>query len=403
MNLTPVRIRGKKRKLGAIVHSQDSSSPSSSKQLRISTPKLKKLVSSRRQHMSAMPTLQGLPQELLELIFIYSMNINLPRASPYLGRKLSSKTICMEFCMQSFFKTVDHKTNIRNRTITSDPSLQSDLLTCRFFTYPFFLKYVNKAHDAVSEMRGKAWRETGVAVPDASYFDGLWPFKFTKITFLSFAEGFRIPEKLLHGPWTTDKSFLLYVLVSLGGEIDWEASMAGEIAISGLKEAIREGDEHAVAALSVMVGWAKAITTEAIQYAVINCGCDIKILRHLLFNAQILYSSTPRSTLNLHDPILWRWTDEHPDKGVLLKDMLKKAENFSLQFYLPGETDWSRIVAFPYSGSKFDARTAFDVLTREMLTRLYINYGRRITRRRERRDMAHNGHNGAPQVPEEVE
>ena len=41
----------------------------------------------------------------------------------------------------------------------------------------------------------------------------------------------------------------------------------------------------------------------------------------------------------------------------------------------------SQIVPFPYSGAKFDTRTAFDDITRELLTRLYQNHGRRITSR----------------------
>jgi large subunit ribosomal protein L14e len=72
--------------------------------------------------------------------------------------------------------------------------------------------------------------------------------------YLSFAQGFHVPEKLLHGPWTQEKAKLLYVLVSLNGEIDWEGSMAGEAAKTGMQEAIKEGNEYAVAALAVLLG-----------------------------------------------------------------------------------------------------------------------------------------------------
>lgn len=285
--------------------------------------------------------------------------------------------------MRSFFENVDHKTPNQKEIAPKDPVIQSQLLACRFFTWPFFLTYVQKAHDALIKLRGKAWAKTGVTVPDATYFDELWPFKFTKIGYLGFAEGFRVPEKLLHGPWTSDKSSLLYVLVSFNGSIDWEGSMAGETAKEGLSEAVETGDERAVAALTVLLGVAGAITTQSLRHAVVECGCDFKILRHMLFNAQILYQESDRGVLDFHDPVLWQWADEEgreDGKGEVLKDMLKRAEKFDLEFYQEDETDWSAIVPFPYSGGKFDPRTAFTDIGRELLGRLYRNYGRKITR-----------------------
>jgi len=328
-----------------------------------------------------MPTLQGLPQELLELIFLYSMNLNLARASPDLGRKLSSKAVIMEFVMRSFFHTVDHKVRIKSHNddhtaFTSDKNLQSELFTCRFFDWSFFLSYVDKAHDEFVKIRGKLWES--LVVPDAGAFDGLWPFKFTKIEHLGFAKGFHVPEKLLHGPWTASKASLLYVLVSFSGEIDWEGGMAGETAKEGLKEAIREENEHAVAALSVLLGVANAITTDTILFAAMHNDSDDNILRHLLFNAQILYGSTPRETLDFYDPALWAFADSKAENGESFKDMLKDAEKFSLDLYRDGETDWTKIVPFPYSGARFDT-TRLNRLSRELLAKLYRNHGRKIT------------------------
>ena len=333
-----------------------------------------------------MPTLQGLPQELLEMVFLYSMNLSLPRASPDLGQKLSSQAVTMEIVMRIFFHTVEHKVvNTRDRKVTSDPIIQSELLVCRFFTWDFFLAYVKKAHGALITSRGKIWEKAGVDVPGPKDFDGLWPYRFMRITYLAFAEGFHIPEKVLHGPWSDDKASLLYVLVSLGGEIDWQGTMAGETAKEGLKQAILGKNERAVAALSVLLGVAQALDIQIIRHAVIDCGCNMNIVRHLLFNAQILHKSTTKGALNFHDPKLWLWADSHEGKGVLLKDLLKKADKFALEFYLEDEADWTKIkgiVPFPYGGSKFDTRTAFNDVVREMLVRLYQNHGRRITRSR---------------------
>jgi hypothetical protein len=380
MDLTPIRIRGRKRKHPAAILATKLQTSSQSSQL--PEPKIQRKSKKRKEIAPAMPTLQGLPQELLEIIFLYSMNIALPRSSSTLGRKLSSHAITMEFTMRCFFHTVDHRTNHRDRLKKSDPTVQSELLACRFFTWDFFLKYVDRAHGAMVKLRGKAWEKTGVEVPGVKEFDGLWPFQFTKIPYLSFADGFHVPEKLLHGPWTKDKASLLYVLVSLNGEIDWEGSLSGEMAKSGMKEAIRVGNEHAVAALAVLLGVPKAITTDMLRYAVMECGCNINLLRQLLFNAQILARDTPKETMNFHDPKLWAWAEAHGEKGEVLKDMLRKADAFDLEFYFEEEADWRTIVPFPYGGSKFDTRTALHTIVRELLINLYRNYGRKITPRR---------------------
>lgn len=232
-------------------------------------------------------------------------------------------------------------------------------------------------------LRGKAWEKTGVEVPGLNLFDGLWPFRFTTIPYLAFADGFCIPEKLLHGLWNEEKVNLLYVLVSLSGEIDWEGSMAGETAKLGIKEAVTEGNERAVAALATLLGVPKQIDTGLLRYAVLECGSNINIMRHLLFNAQILAQNVSKDVLDFLDTRLWAWADANGEKGDVLKNMLRKANVFDLEFYFD-DSDWSKIVSFPYGGSKFDTRTTFDDMVRELLMNLYWSYGRKITRRRTR-------------------
>lgn len=384
LHLTPIKIRGKKRKHTPIPVSALSSTLPAAEASQIKDRHAKKRKRVPKRTIAAMPTLLGLPQELLELIFLYSMNTSLPRASPLLGRKLSSRAVTMEYAMRTFFHTVDHKTNYRDRKKTSDPILQSQLLACRFFTWDFFLKYVDRSHDAMISLRGKAWEKTGVEVPGVGQFDGLWPFKFTTIPYLAFADGFQVPEKLLHGPWDESKVNLLYVLISLNGEIDWQGSMAGETAKQGIKEAIADGNERAVAALATLLGVPKQIDTGLLRYAVLDCGCNINVMRHLLFNAQILAQNLSKEVLDFLDTRLWAWADVNGEKGDVLKHMLRKANAFDLEFYFEEDSDWTKIVPFPYGGSKFDTRTTFDDVVRELLMNLYWSYGRKITRRRMR-------------------
>lgn len=386
LHLTPIKIRGKKRKTtdAPIPAKAIFSTPSTAPAIQSQNPNPKK--SRKKLHKrttAAMPTLLGLPQELLELIFLHSMNTSLPLASPLLGRKLSSQAVTLEVTMRTFFHTVDHTTNYRDRKKRSDKAAQSFLLTRRFFTWDFFRKYVQRSHDEMVKLRGKAWEKTGIEVPGWKTFEGLWPFRFTTIPYLAFADGFHVPEKLLHGPWDEGKTNLLYVLASLNGEIDWEGSMAGETAKMGIREAVEQRNERAVAALSTLLGVPKQIDTELLRYAVMECGCDVNILRHLLFNAQILAQNVTKDQLDFLDTRLWAWADAHGEQGNVLKHMLRKANGFDLDFYFD-ESDWTKIVPFPYGGSKFDTRTTFDEVVRELLMNLYWSYGRKITRRRTR-------------------
>lgn len=206
----------------------------------------------------------------------------------------------MEFVLRSFFHTVDHRTNYRDRTANGDPIIQSQLLACQFFNWEFFREYVAKAHSSFIQQRGDIWKEASAQPLGVEAFDGLWPFRFMKITYLGFAEGFHIPEKVLRGPWAPDKTSLLYVLVSLNGELDWEGSLAGEIAQTGLIQAIQENNERAVAALAVLLGVVQKISTSMIRQAVIECGCNFNIVRQLLFNAQILHRDWPKDTLDFY-------------------------------------------------------------------------------------------------------
>jgi hypothetical protein len=386
LHLTPIKIRGKKRKTphAPIPARAIFSTPSTAPAPQYQPPRLKKSRKKLHKHTTAaMPTLLGLPQELLELIFLHSMNTSLPLASPLLGRMLSSPAVTLELTMRIFFHTLDHTTNYRDRKKRSDKAAQSFLLTRRFFTWDFFRKYVQRSHDEMVRLRGKAWEKTGVEVPGWKMFDGLWPFRFTTIPYLAFADGLYVPEKLLHGPWDEGKTNLLYVLVSLNGEIDWEGSMAGETAKMGIREAVEQRNERAVAALSTLMGVPKQIDTGLLRYAVTECGCDVNILRHLLFNAQILAQNVTKDQLDFLDTRLWAWADAHGEKGNVLKTMLRKANLFDLDFYFD-ESDWTKVVPFPYGGSKFDTRTTFDDVVRELLMNLYWSYGRKITRRRTR-------------------
>lgn len=325
------------------------------------------------------------------MIFLYSTNPALPRCSSIIGQKLSSTSVCLQFCVRIF---CDTKPSFKIPHVEpASPELQSQVLRSRFFTWSFFEKYVQRAYETSRKRRGQGWDKTGLRFPNPVLLEGLWPHQIAKLYYLGFAEGFLIPENLLHGHWTEEKASLLYVLVCCHGEVDWEGSMAGETAKEGLLDAIREDNERAVAALAVLLGVARALSTEAVRIAVMECDCNLNIVKHLLFNAQILSQA---GAMDFHDPALWSWAQQAEDagdpKGRQVREMLKKAEQFSLNFYERGQTNFQGVVTFPYSGPLFDARSSLDQsrMQQELLAKLYRNYGWRITAGR--RSMSETSH-----------
>lgn len=62
-------------------------------------------------------------------------------------------------------------------------------------------------------------------------------------------EGCRIPEKLLHGPWTEEKCEFLEIAIRGNCSVDWVGTLSGEIAKEGLLQALEEQNARAVQAL----------------------------------------------------------------------------------------------------------------------------------------------------------
>ena len=66
--------------------------------------------------------------------------------------------------------------------------------------------------------------------------------------------GCRVPEKLLNGPWTTEKCDFLEMLLRGNASVDWVGTTSGEIAEEGLTQALREGNARAMRLLVTRAG-----------------------------------------------------------------------------------------------------------------------------------------------------
>ncbi|QPC69913.1 hypothetical protein HYE68_000665 [Fusarium pseudograminearum] len=110
MTLTPVRIRSKRKRPSASNTSLRGISTSTSaatetRSLERMKRSLSNVLASRATRLK--PVLQTLPAEIIESIFLYSANVDLPRASPVIGAKLSGRVTLIRFLMWAFYDTWD--------------------------------------------------------------------------------------------------------------------------------------------------------------------------------------------------------------------------------------------------------------------------------------------------------
>ncbi|KAL5606392.1 hypothetical protein BROUX41_002809 [Berkeleyomyces rouxiae] len=104
--------------------------------------------------------LETLPVEILEMIFLYADSVDFPRASPVLGRALSSQSLLIKFTMNRFMLTWDL---YRGRTapedlqaadaelLKADPDsvhgkLEGELMTQKWLTYDIFMGALSRWH-----------------------------------------------------------------------------------------------------------------------------------------------------------------------------------------------------------------------------------------------------------------
>ncbi|KAG6057039.1 hypothetical protein E4U17_001727 [Claviceps sp. LM77 group G4] len=97
------------------------------------------------------PSLQNLPVELLEIIFLYAMDLALPRSSPLIGAKLSGKVTLLRLFVAGFHETWDEYFGLsktessvslmnKGETAESDEALQSALLSLPWVDIDFILQ-----------------------------------------------------------------------------------------------------------------------------------------------------------------------------------------------------------------------------------------------------------------------
>ncbi|KAG6109454.1 hypothetical protein E4U13_005830 [Claviceps humidiphila] len=234
--------------------------------------------------LSSRPSLQNLPLELLESIFLYSTNFALPRSSPLLGAKLSGKATLLRLFMVGFHDTWDRRFGIPveeaqvsnfPKLPDNDISLQFDLLSMPWVDIDFILEaqqiwadkyargrcyrhyvteglgtqdlYEKNVHardrylQHVHQHQEESWTFDARACFKADYERALqFPPAMEKFSLNSLWGSadvhtkVRIPVDLITGPWDEEKKRRLFWLVRAGAYVmdprtkdSWKVRLAG--------------------------------------------------------------------------------------------------------------------------------------------------------------------------------
>ncbi|KZF20801.1 hypothetical protein L228DRAFT_240551 [Xylona heveae TC161] len=278
--------------------------------------------------------LESLPPEILQLIFFYAMNLDLPLASPRLASLLSSEHVYTKLCLSVFRGCWDEPQDVPGDELGQ---LQSRILECRWLTLELLRKCERKYYSFLLEnkkqqlgIQGEGeqealdahlsmhpprvpWIDCGITVDEYRY---LWP--------IIAWENFSLPERLLRGPWAQEKVILLYKLCLGGAYIDWKDSNRGEFISQGLIEAIQEGNATAVRVITLLMPVLGDGATDMLKQAVIESDCNREVVKALIAADQS--SSLP--CIQWGDADLWRWAtarrDEGVEKGFWLLDILRR-------------------------------------------------------------------------------
>ncbi|KEQ72750.1 hypothetical protein M436DRAFT_72942 [Aureobasidium namibiae CBS 147.97] len=340
MDLTPIRIRGR-RKRGRVFQNTDVSLTKRDRPWKTarfnqaSSQPLKNKKKTKRD-----PTLskfEQLPTELVQVIFQLCNNISLPLSSYVFARDLSYRHTYLRLAIDTLSKDGN------NENKAADAAAVSRMLQCKWMSWDLFRDVVQEIHRRRSPPSRNSSPSDSDSDPDDSDNDDehppipvpnfSHPQNQPRLPYLALSSSVQLPQSLLHEPWTTPKLDFLKYLVWSGCSIDWTSSSRGETATAGLATAISTHSHTAVAVLCC-----PAInvtpTTHLLKIAVMDHKCSPSVVFYLVaaaLRAHIVSraSGDAAPDVNFRDPSLWHWVERVEKsgnaKGRWLKDVLRFA------------------------------------------------------------------------------
>jgi len=334
-DMTPIRIRGKRSATpGEKWHAgkkrkllRDASPASSGQSTAGSSPSrlVRAKPRKRKPYDPSLSRLEQLPTEILQEIFGYEPNPNLPAASRTLLSQLSSQHVYSSVTSHILKRILGFK---KTRASDADLAAATRLLNSKFMTWDCFSRWLQEQYDALMPVHSIP------AQGPADFHLRMWQA-------LEPSKGLLPPKKLLIGPWPAEKATFLHLFAWSMDDLVACDPVSAEIAYVGLSQAIAERAQTVVTTLLVMN---LRSTTELLRQAVIDCGCDRDIVSVLIHNCMTHYNTdwreaeaatggvvrpgAIRADIDFFDSSLWAWADKaraHGDeKGEWLMDLLRR-------------------------------------------------------------------------------
>jgi hypothetical protein len=278
---------------------------------------------------------EQLPLELLEKIFLDSLNPTLPLCSRHLESQLSRDLLKCELTMNILCW---HKDELGDAE-------RGRLLACRFFTWDFLVRYTEWAHKhgiSIEELddyeieSGNQGQGGGIKLYEErldkhleSLRDdqGCIPFNHrivfqeefppieTTFPHLAGLKKIAIPEKILHGPWDDNAIRFLRLMILSWCTLDWLGTSTGEVAIQGAFDAIRNGENEILTYFFHTSTVNVPPTTEMLRTAIVDAGCEMGTVYQILSGSSDIGADLNYRPLDVMDNDIWHWIDDAKRKG----------------------------------------------------------------------------------------
>jgi hypothetical protein len=265
--------------------------------------------------------LEELPTEVLQAIFEYSANLDLPLASPRLASQLASRHLYQSLTSIILLPASDVDVDSK-----ADICAAKRLINSRFFTWPFLRSWLHEQFQArhlLPDWQNAFGLVFGTEVDRVSIEQQEeWTWFILRPRPI---QRLPPPVKLLRGPFTEDKIRLLrFFARTFRPNPDELDSIYAERVREGLQQAVSEGATDTLPSFWIL---GMQPDTELLRLAVIDSGCDKELVRSLV-NRIYNLTSGPLD-IDFLDPALWSWAEKAQasgnGKGPWLKDLLKDA------------------------------------------------------------------------------
>lgn len=313
--MTPIRVRGKRtatkeekwhagKQRKPYRHGSASASDRSSSNR--STSSLAKAAArkARRRTDPTLSRLEQLPTEMLQSIFEFSANVDLPLVSPRLSSQLTSGVLQQQLTSQVLHQALE-TTNLGVSSV--DVAHAMRLMNSRFFTWPFFQAWLHSEFDRLAFR--KEWEDTIGENDDASVSrqrQEEWTWYRLRPS-----PSLPPPSKLLRRPFTADRvRFLKFMIATFRDDPESLDAVYCEFVQDGFHRAVEDGAGDALSAFFCL---GAQIDTELLRKAVIDAGCVKDVVQRLISRTTHL-TSEPLD-VDFLDPALWAWAEKARAKG----------------------------------------------------------------------------------------